>query len=118
MLTPPEGDLRAGAHAALLKLITDAGSKSQQAAFLTAFQSRDHGAFEKTVGSLAWGSFAWCFSEPEHLIAFDGATPGRLARLSDGERRRGQARPQAPQPHRLGEDELSGRAADRRVGGD
>jgi hypothetical protein len=48
-LTPPEGDLRAGAHAALLKLITDAGFKSEQAAFLTAFQSRDQGVSRRPM---------------------------------------------------------------------
>ena len=39
-----------------LKLITDAKFKPEQAAFVTAFQSREHGAFTKTVASLAWGS--------------------------------------------------------------
>ena len=32
-----------------LKLITDAKFKPEQAAFVTAFQSREHGAFKKTV---------------------------------------------------------------------
>ena len=78
-----DGPIHEDRRAALLKLITDAGFKSEQAAFLTAFQSRDHGAFKKTVASLAWGSFAWCFSEPEHLIAFDGATPGTVKSLRE-----------------------------------
>ena len=55
----------------------------EQAAFLTAFQSRDHAAFKKMVASLAWGSFAWCFSEPEHLIAFDGRNPAGIELLRD-----------------------------------
>ena len=38
-------------------------------------------AFKKSVASLAWGSFAWCFSEPDHLIAFDGATPWAIRSL-------------------------------------
>ena len=62
---------------------TDAGFKPEQAAFLTAFQSRGHAAFKKVVATLAWGSFAWCFSEPEHLIAFDGMAPGGVTRLRD-----------------------------------
>src|SRR4029077_11227680 len=66
-----------------LKLITDAKFKPEQAAFVTAFQSREHGAFKKTVASLAWGSFAWCLSEPDHLIAFDGMQPGAVKLLRD-----------------------------------
>jgi hypothetical protein len=76
-----DGPIHEDRRAALLKLITDAGFKPEQAAFLTAFQSRDHAAFKKTVASLAWGSFAWCFAEPEHLIAFDGATPSAATSL-------------------------------------
>ena len=76
-----EGPIHEERRAALLKLITDAGYKPQQAAFLTAFESRNHAAFKRTVASLAWGSFAWCFSEPEHLIIFDGReSGGRLLR--------------------------------------
>ncbi|MBX3671018.1 MAG: hypothetical protein KF778_21690 [Rhodocyclaceae bacterium] len=78
-----DGPVHEDRRGALLKLITDAGFKPEQAAFLTAFQSRDHGAFKKTVASLAWGSFAWCFSEPQHLIAFDGMTPGAVKSLRD-----------------------------------
>ena len=46
------------------------------AAFVTAFEDRDTPAFRKAVADLAWGSFAWCLSEPDHLIAFDGRSPG------------------------------------------
>ena len=78
-----DGPIHEGRRAALLKLVTEAGFRSDQAAFLTAFQSRGHGAFKKTVASLAWGSFAWCFSEPEHLIAFDGTMPGAVKSLRE-----------------------------------
>ena len=71
-----DGPMHEERRAAFLKLITDAGFQPHQAAFLTAFQSRDHAAFKKVVASLAWGSFAWCFSEPNHLIAFDGKDAG------------------------------------------
>ena len=78
-----EGPVHEERRNRLLKLITDAGFKPEQAAFLSAFQSRTHAAFKKVVASLAWGSFAWCFSEPEHLIAFDGLTPAGVSRLRD-----------------------------------
>ncbi len=78
-----DGPIDEARRADLLKLITDAGFRPDQAAFLTAFQSRNHAAFKKTVGSLAWGSFAWSFSEPEHLIVFDGVQSGAGKRLRD-----------------------------------
>jgi hypothetical protein len=78
-----DGPIHGERRAALLKLVIDAGFKPEQAAFVTAFQSRDHAAFKKTIASLAWGSFAWCFSEPEHLIALDGTLPGGIRLLRD-----------------------------------
>ena len=78
-----DGPIHEARRAALLRLITDAGFNPDQAAFLTAFHSRNHAAFKKAVASLAWGSFAWCLSEPEHLIAFDGATPGAVKSLRE-----------------------------------
>jgi hypothetical protein len=76
-----DGPIHEGRRNGLIKLITDAGFRADQAAFLTAFQSREHHAFKKVVASLAWGSFAWCFAEPEHLIAFDGMLPGGVKTL-------------------------------------
>ena len=49
---------------------------------MTAFADRDSAAFRKAVADLAWGSFAWCLSEPDHLIAFDGAVVGGAGKLS------------------------------------
>ncbi len=78
-----DGPIHEERRARLLKLVTEGGFRSEQAAFLTAFESRSHSAFKKAVASLAWGAFAWCFSEPEHLIAFDGLRPGGVDRLRD-----------------------------------
>jgi len=78
-----DGPIHEDRRAALLNLITGAGFKPRQAAFVTAFESRNHGAFKKAVSALAWGSFAWSFSEPEHLIAFDGMEPGSIKSLRD-----------------------------------
>jgi BsuBI/PstI restriction endonuclease domain len=78
-----DGPMHEHRRAALLKLITDAGFQPRQAAFVTAFQRRDHGAFKKAAASLAWGSFAWCFSEPDHLMAFDGMDAGAIKSLRD-----------------------------------
>ena len=78
-----DGPIHADRRKALLALITGAGFKPDQAAFVTAFQSREHAAFKKVIASLAWGSFAWTLSEPDHLIAFDGMSPGKVAQLRD-----------------------------------
>jgi len=52
----------------LSDLAENAGFPVMDAAFVTAYLDRSHAAFKKTVDSLAWGSFAWFASEPEHLI--------------------------------------------------
>jgi hypothetical protein len=78
-----DGPIHEERRAGLLRIITDAGFRPDQAAFLTAFQNRAHLAFKKVVATLAWGSFAWCFSEPEHIIAFDGMRPGGVRQLRD-----------------------------------
>lgn len=53
---------------ALLTYTRRAGFKDVQAAFVTAYLDRESQAFKKTFPVLAWGSFAWCASEPEHII--------------------------------------------------
>jgi hypothetical protein len=78
-----DGPIHEDRRAALLRLITNAGFQPDQAAFMTAFHSREHAAFKKVVGSIAWGTFAWCFSEPDHLMIFDGMQAGGIRRLKD-----------------------------------
>ena len=77
-----DGPVTAGRRDALLDLLTVAGFKPEQAAFVTAFEDRDTAAFRKAVSELAWGSFAWCLSEPDHVIAFDGRDPHAIRLLS------------------------------------
>jgi hypothetical protein len=76
------GEITEARRAALLDLISAAGFKASQVAFVTAFEDRNSGAFKRAVSNLAWGSFAWCLSEPEHLIALDGTVPGGIRLLS------------------------------------
>lgn len=54
---------------ALLKLAAKAGFAPENVAFVTAFLDRGSATFRKTVGTLAWGSYAWFASEPENLMA-------------------------------------------------
>lgn len=60
----PINDLR---KSALTALAVDAGFESENIAFVTAFEDRSRSAFKKVVDSLAWGSYAWFASEPNHL---------------------------------------------------
>jgi hypothetical protein len=77
------GEITEARRAAFLELIATAGFKVSQVAFVTAFADRDTAAFKRAISNLAWGSFAWCLSEPEHLIVLDGTSPGGLRVLSD-----------------------------------
>ncbi|RWK54848.1 MAG: restriction endonuclease, partial [Mesorhizobium sp.] len=43
----------------------------EHVAFVTAYLDRGRPAFKKTVGTLAWGSFAWFAGEPEHLVRLE-----------------------------------------------
>lgn len=78
-----DGPITEARRSAFIELMTAAGFKASQIAFVTAFRDRNATAFKKAIPNLAWGSFAWCLSEPEHLIAFDGTLPGGIRLLSD-----------------------------------
>jgi hypothetical protein len=62
----PVSELR---RSELLALAAEAGLEERHVAFVTAFMDRGLPAFRKAVSSLAWNSFAWLATEPEHLIA-------------------------------------------------
>lgn len=76
------GEITEARRAAFLDLMIAAGFKATQVAFVTAFADRNKPAFKRSIASLAWGSFAWCLSEPEHLIVLDGTAPGGVRLLS------------------------------------
>jgi hypothetical protein len=82
-----DGPVSESRKRALLHLASGTQLASDQIAFVTAFFDRDHAAFKRTVGALAWQSFAWFVAEPDHLILLHGGggRPGiRLARLVQG----------------------------------
>ena len=78
-----DGPVTEARRAGLLGLMRAAGFHARQVAFVTAFQDRGGPAFRRAIAKLAWGSFAWCLSEPEHLVALDGTAPGGFRLLSD-----------------------------------
>ena len=77
------GEISEARRSAFLEMMTDAGFKAGNVTFVTAFADRNAAAFKRAIPNLAWGSFAWCLSEPEHLIILDGAAPGRIRLLGE-----------------------------------
>ena len=70
-----DGPITEARRGAFIELITAAGFKTSQVAFVTAFQDRNAAAFKKAMPNLAWGSFAWFVSEPAQILVLrDGAT--------------------------------------------
>ena len=56
-------------------------------AFVTSYTDRDDAAFKGSVSELAWRSFAWFMSEPDHIVVLHrgaGADQVRLADLMGG----------------------------------
>ncbi len=71
------GDAR---REALMDLAGEAGFADTQVAFVTAYADRDESAFKASVSELAWGSFAWFLSEPDHIVVLHrGGESARVA---------------------------------------
>jgi uncharacterized protein involved in copper resistance len=66
-----------------LKLTEEAGFSADHVAFVTAYLDRSESAFKKTVDQLAWGSFAWFASEPDHLIRLYKGQSETVKKLSE-----------------------------------
>ncbi len=62
---------------------TEAGFDEDQVAFVTAYADRDEPAFKASVSELAWRSFAWFMSEPDHIVALHRGSDAEPVRLSD-----------------------------------
>lgn len=68
---------------ALMAITKEAGFCKEQVAFVTAYADRDDSAFKGSVSELAWRSFAWFMSEPEHIVVMHRGTDTALMQLSD-----------------------------------
>jgi hypothetical protein len=78
-----DGAMTTARRQAMLEIAIGAGFREERVAFLTAYWDRSAAAFKKTVEALAWRSFAWFASEPDHIVVLrDGsARPARLIDL-------------------------------------
>lgn len=66
------GAVSASRRGALLQIATDADFDEGDVTFVSAFEDRDRSAFRRSVGELAWGSFAWFASEPDNIVRMHG----------------------------------------------
>ena len=69
-------------QAALMGTAMEAGFRDQ-VAFVTAYADRDDGAFKGSVSELAWRSFAWFVSEPDHIMVLHRGADADRALLSE-----------------------------------
>ncbi|BBK38445.1 restriction endonuclease [Allostella sp. ATCC 35155] len=69
---------------AIFALTDAAGFRREQVAFVTAYRDRQAPGFKRTVGGLAWGTFAWFASEPRNLIVLrsEDAAPKTLSAMA------------------------------------
>ncbi len=78
-----DGPISASRKNALLEIATAASFPSDQVAFVTAYRDRNDSAFKKTVPTLAWRSFAWFVSEPDHIVVLHEGSTSSPAHLLD-----------------------------------
>lgn len=64
----------------LTNIAREAGFEHAHLAFLTAFKDRNTSQFRKAIVEIAWGSYVWLTSEPDHIIEMRG---GQITKLYD-----------------------------------
>lgn len=77
-----DGPVNRGRKVVLTTLALEAGFDERHLAFLTAYPDRSSAPFKKTVPELAWGSYAWFASEPDHLIELRDGQPLKLSQIA------------------------------------
>ena len=77
------GPVSEARQAALLEIAIEAGFGEDQVAFLTAYADRNDAAFKASVSELAWRSFAWFMSEPNHIVLLHRGANAERVRLSE-----------------------------------
>ncbi len=76
-----DGPINRERKAALTSLAIEAGFDERHLAFLTAYLDRSGGPFKKNISDLAWGSYVWCASEPDHIILLSDGNTCTLSKL-------------------------------------
>ena len=78
-----DGPVNEARRAALMGIANEAGFSEHRVAFVTAYADRDDAAFKGSVSELAWQSFAWFMSEPDHIMVLHRGTEADQAHLSE-----------------------------------
>ncbi len=65
----------------LMALAGETGFSRKNIAFVTVFQDRESAAAKRAYPHLAWGSFAWYSSEPEHIVLLTGEARVERSRI-------------------------------------
>ena len=78
-----DGPVNEARRAALMGIAIEAGFSEHHVAFVTAYADRDDAAFKGSVSELAWQSFAWFMSEPDHIMVLHRGTEADRAHLSE-----------------------------------
>lgn len=78
-----DGPITSSRRNEFLKIASEGGYGSDRVAFVTAYIDRDSPAFKRSFKDLAWNSFAWLASAPDHIIALLDLSDRSAANLHD-----------------------------------
>lgn len=76
-----DGPINRQRKEALTVIAKDAGFEKDHLAFITAFMDRSTQQFKKAIVEIAWGSFVWLVSEPDHIIDLRNGKATKLSTL-------------------------------------
>ena len=77
------GSVSEARRRALMAVAAEGGFGERDVAFVTAYADRDESAFKRSVSELAWQSFAWFASEPDHVVGLHRGPGDGGVRLED-----------------------------------
>ena len=75
-----DGPINRHRKEALTHIASEAGFEGQHLAFLTALLDRSTSQFRKAIVEIAWGTYVWLVSEPDHIIEMRS---GKVKKLSE-----------------------------------
>lgn len=76
-----DGPINRQRKEALTSIAQEAGFEEGHLAFLTAFLDRATSQFKKAIVEIAWGSYVWLVSEPDHIINLRNGQTTKLSEL-------------------------------------
>lgn len=76
-----DGEITARRREDLERVATASGYDSSDCAYVTAFADRVRSPFKRVAASLAWGTFAWFQTEPDHLVVYRQGRPRETVSL-------------------------------------